>query len=182
MQKRQDVTEIKHETVSIATCGNDRITTSRCNRQHDRMQRTALQTSTDNMQCCNMLLQPATCSVASNCNTQHAQRIGCNGQHCKREHCNSNEKPHATDGIATCAAAIMQQTACNTQRKHATDRRGAVVPRASRPRVHECAVRRLEPARAILTPFLTVVRRSALVSKEGFSWGMGWDGAGGSPW
>jgi hypothetical protein len=31
-----------------------------------------------------MVLQPATCSVASTCSMQHAQRIGCNGQHAQR--------------------------------------------------------------------------------------------------
>jgi hypothetical protein len=42
--------------------------------------------------------------------------------------------------------------------------------------VHEWAVRRLETARVILPPFQTAVRRSAAISKEGFTWGVkgGW--------
>ncbi len=77
------------------------------NRQKDRLQRTALHHATgraDNMQCCNMLLQPATCSVASTCSMQQTalQRTPCNMQRtalqgaqqtsCSRPHCNMPRK------------------------------------------------------------------------------------------
>jgi hypothetical protein len=126
------------------------------------------------------LLQPATCNTHNGqlCNGRHAigsvatdgiatgsvatddmqqtalQRTTCNRQRCNGQHCSSNEKRHCSGRH------------CNLRSSyHATDRlqhntqtcngppwcRGTT--RASRPRAHECAVRRLETARAIITPF-----------------------------
>ncbi len=90
------------------------------------MQQTALQHATgraDNMQRCNMLLQPATCSVALTCSMQHAQRIGCNRHHAQRTALQRTPLQHATGGIATCNKqnrqhAMLQQgtSTCNMQR------------------------------------------------------------------
>ena len=58
------------------------------------------------MQCCNMLLQPATCSVAPTCNAQRATRIGCNGRHaqgigCDRQHATCLTRPaQGSNGLA----------------------------------------------------------------------------------
>ena len=70
-------------------------------RQTARLQKTALQHATgraDNMQRCNMVLQPATCSVASTYNLQQAQRTACNGR-------------HATGSIATGTMQQQRETA-----------------------------------------------------------------------
>ncbi len=90
-----------------------------CNIQRAALQRAALQRAigrADNMQRCNMLLQPATCSVASTYNLQHAQRTACNGRHATGSVATdgiaaATRNGIATDRIATCRADIMQRTA-----------------------------------------------------------------------
>jgi hypothetical protein len=150
VQKRQDVTEIKHETVSIATCGNGRIRTCRCNRQHDRMQRTALQTCSRQ----HAMLQ----HVTSTCNMQRCFKL----QHATRTTDRMQQTSCTTNSIATATRNRMQRTALQRAQQLSCNRplatrnvnmqRTAVVPwyRPREPHARACAVLRHETARVVI--------------------------------
>ena len=188
-------TALQHATDGAATCNGrhcnmqraalqhaettKRDGNSACNGQHCtmrkrqdsqfQMQQTTRWDATDSIATCNRqsrqhaMLQHGTsfCNMQRCSNLQHATRTT---DRMQQTSCTTGSI--ATDGIATGTADMMQQTECNMQRKHATDRRGAVVPRV---RARHCNTQRRGP-------FERAVRRSAAASKEGFSWGMKGDG------
>ena len=165
----------------MAPCEKDKIPNSRCNRQQDRLQRTAFRhakSRTDNMQ--RSAWHHAE-KIRFKIPDATDSKIGCNGQHCDMQ-----QAEPTTCNVAPCCfnlqhAALLQPAACNMHngqhcnghhatcnekrhcnlhgRYHATYRIATCNgqhcngPPWCRGTARACAVLQHATARAILTPF-----------------------------